>query len=146
MGLRGAVRGRAFKRTTVADESAERSEDPVQHEFEASDPNRLWVANITYVARWVGVVYVAFVTGVSSRQILGWRVSRSVRRDLALDALEQALHARSHQGELIHHSDRSVQYLSVRYTERLAEGGIEASVGGSGDFYDNALVPRNREG
>ncbi len=140
MGLRGAVRGRAFKVTTVADESAERPLDLVQREFVATRPDQLWVADITYVATWLGFVYVAFVIDVFSRNIVGWRVSRSLRSDLALDALEQALYARPHLGSLVHHSDRGVQYLSIRYTKRLAEAGIEASVGSVGDSYDNALA------
>lgn len=140
LGLRGAVRGRAFKRTTVPDESAHRPADLVEREFTATRPNQLWVADITYVATWAGFVYVAFVTDVFSRRIVGWRVLRSLRSDLALDALEQALHARAPEDGLVHHSDRGVQYLSIRYTERLAEAGIEGSVGSVGDSYDNALA------
>jgi transposase InsO family protein len=140
MGLRGAVRGRAFKVTTIADESALRPPDLVEREFEASRPNQLWVADLTYVATWAGFVYVAFVVDVFSRRIVGWRVSSSLRSDLALDALEQALHARPLHDGLVHHSDRGVQYLSIRYTERLAQAGIERSVGSVGDSYDNALA------
>ena len=140
MGLRGAVRGGAFKVTTLADDSANRPPDLVDREFHATRPNQLWVADITYVATWAGFVYVAFVIDVFSRSIVGWRVSRSLRSDLALDALEQALHARPHGDDLVHHSDRGVQYLSIRYTERLAEAGIEPSVGSVGDSYDNALA------
>jgi len=140
MGLRGVVRGRAFRRTTIVDEAAQRPADLVQREFSADRPNRLWVADLTYVATWIGFVYVAFVVDVFSRKIVGWRVSRSLRSDLALDALEQALHARPEIDHLIHHSDRGVQYLSIRYTERLAEAGIEPSVGSIGDSYDNALA------
>jgi transposase InsO family protein len=140
MGLRGAVRGRAFKITTVTADGIERPRDLVQREFQASRPNQLWVADTTYVATWVGFVYVAFVIDVFSRFIVGWRVSSSLRNDLALDALEQALHARPKSDELVHHSDRGVQYLSIRYTERLAEAGIEGSVGSVGDSYDNALA------
>ena len=139
-GLRGAVRGRAYKITTIADESAVRPPDLVQRDFNADGPNRLWVADLTYVATWAGFVYVALVIDVFSRAIVGWRVSRSLRSDLALDALEQALHFRPTGGELIHHSDRGVQYLSIRYTERLAAAGIERSVGSVGDSYDNALA------
>jgi putative transposase len=139
-GLRGAVRGRAFKVTTVADESARRPADLVERDFRAQHPNQLWVADLTYVATWAGFVYVAFVVDVFSRAIVGWRVSNSLRSDLALDALEQALHARPHAEGLVHHSDRGVQYLSIRYTERLAEAGIERSVGSVGDAYDNALA------
>jgi transposase InsO family protein len=140
MGLRGAVRGRAFKVTTVANDAQPRPLDRVGRRFEAERPNQLWVADITYVATWSGFVYVAFVIDVFSRFIVGWRVSSSLRSDLALDALEQALWARQPGDGLVHHSDRGVQYLSIRYTERLAEAGIEASVGSKGDSYDNALA------
>jgi transposase InsO family protein len=140
LGLRGAVRGRAFRVTTVADGAATRPPDLVERDFRATRPNELWVADITYVATWAGFVYVAFVIDVFSRAIVGWRVSKSLRSDLALDALEQALHARPVTDELVHHSDRGVQYLSIRYTERLAEAGIESSVGSVGDSYDNALA------
>jgi transposase InsO family protein len=140
MGLRGVVRGRAFATTTVADEGSAPPLDLVQREFYATRPNELWVADITYVATWAGFVYVAFVIDVFSRSIVGWRVSSSLRSDLALDALEQALHARPGSDELVHHSDRGSQYLSIRYTERLAEAGIEPSVGTVGDSYDNALA------
>ena len=136
MGLQGVVRGRTFKRTTIADESAQRPADLVRRDFTADRPNRLWVADLTYVATWAGFVYVAFVVDVFSRRIVGWRVSSSLRSDLALDALEQALHARPEIEQLIHHSDRGVQYLSIRYTERLAEAGIEPSVGSVGDSYN----------
>jgi putative transposase len=139
MGLRGAVRGRKFK-TTIAEDSAARPLDLVKREFTADRPNRLWVADLTYVATWRGFVYVAFVIDVYSRSIVGWRVSNSLRTDLALDALEQALHARPRGEGQIHHSDRGVQYLSIHYTERLAEAGIESSVGSVGDSYDNALA------
>ncbi len=140
MGLHGVVRGRAYKVTTMVDEAAQRPADLVQRNFRADRPNQLWVADITYVATWKGFVYVAFVTDVFSRKIVGWRVSNSLRNDLALDALEQALHARSDLDQLIHHSDRGVQYVSIRYTERLAEAGVEPSVGSVGDSYDNALA------
>ncbi len=140
MGLRGTVRGRAFKVTTIPDEAARRPPDLVERKFRASRPNQLWVADLTYVATWAGFVYVAFVVDVFSRRIVGWRVSSSLRSDLALDALEQALHARPLSGGLVHHSDRGVQYLSIRYTERLAQAGIERSVGSVGDSYDNALA------
>jgi transposase InsO family protein len=141
MGLRGAVRGRVFKITTIADEAALRPPDLVEREFSATRPNQLWVAELTYVATWAGFVYVAFVVDVFSRSIVGWRVSSSLRSDLALDALEQALHARGPRTDgLVHHSDRGVQYLSIRYTERLAQAGIERSVGTVGDSYDNALA------
>jgi transposase InsO family protein len=140
LGLRGAVRGGAFKVTTIADESMQRPPDLVERDFRASRPNQLWVADLTYVATWSGFVYVAFVIDAFSRAIVGWRVSSSLRSDLALDALEQALHARPGTDGLVHHSDRGVQYLSIRYTERLAEAGIERSVGSVGDSYDNALA------
>jgi putative transposase len=140
MGLHGAVRGGAFKVTTVADDALMRPPDLVDRDFNATRPNQLWVADLTYVATWAGFVYVAFIIDVFSRRIVGWRVSSSLRSDLALDTLEQALHARSHGEELIHHSDRGVQYLSIRYTERLAEAGLERSVGSVGDSYDNALA------
>jgi putative transposase len=138
--LRGAVRGRAFLVTTESDPSASRPPDLVRREFRAERPNQLWVADLTYVATWAGFVYVAFVIDVFARSIVGWRVSSSLRSDLALDALEQALHARAPADDLVHHSDRGVQYLSIRYTERLAEAGIERSVGSVGDSYDNALA------
>lgn len=142
LGLRGAVRGRAFKATTVADERAVRPPDLVSRQFRATRPNQLWVADLTYVATWRGFVYVAFVVDVFSRRIVGWRASSSLRSDLALDALEQALYDRPvHESErLVHHSDRGVQYVSIRYTQRLAEAGIERSVGSTGDSYDNALA------
>ena len=140
MGLRGAVRGSAFKITTVPDEALERPSDLVKRSFEADRPNRLWVADLTYVATWTGFVYVAFIIDVFSRFIVGWRVSRSLKSDIALDALEQALSARTPDAGLIHHSDRGVQYLSIRYTDRLAEAGIAPSVGSVGDSYDNALA------
>jgi putative transposase len=139
MGLKGAVRGRSFK-TTIPDSVADRPLDLVNRDFTATRPNQLWVADLTYVATWLGFVYVAFVIDVFSRMIVGWRVSNSLRSDLALDALEQALHARPDSEQLVHHSDRGVQYLSIRYTERLAEAGIEPSVGSVGDSYDNALA------
>lgn len=139
MGLRGAIRGKKFK-TTIPDESAARPLDLVKREFKAKRPNQLWVADLTYVATWAGMVYVAFVVDVFSRSIVGWRVSSSLRTDIAIDALEQALHARTLEEGLIHHSDRGSQYLSIRYTERLTEAGIESSVGSVGDSYDNALA------
>ena len=139
-GLRGVVRGRAVKVTTTPGDEAARPADLVRREFHADRPNQLWVADFTYVATWVGFVYVAFVIDVFSRAIVGWRVSRSMRSDLALDALEQALHARPTAAGLVHHSDRGSQYLAIRYTERLAEAGIERSVGSVGDSYDNALA------
>jgi transposase InsO family protein len=139
MGLRGVVRGRTFK-TTITDDAAARPADLVKRDFRASRPNQLWVADLTYVATWRGFVYVAFVIDVFARLIVGWRVSSSLRTDLALDALEQALFDRGGGEGLVHHSDRGVQYVSIRYTERLAEAGIEPSVGSVGDSYDNALA------
>jgi transposase InsO family protein len=139
LGLRGVVRGRAFK-TTIPAPAAVVPADRVERDFTASRPNQLWVADLTYVATWVGFVYVAFVIDVFSRMIVGWRASRSLRTDLALDALEQALYARPDLEDLVHHSDRGVQYLSIRYSERLAEAGIEPSVGSRGDSYDNAMA------
>lgn len=139
-GLKGAVRGRAFTITTRPDEAAARAPDLVNREFRATRPNQLWVADITYVATWAGFAYVAFVIDVFSRAIVGWRVSSSLRTDLALDALEQALHARQDTQGLVHHSDRGTQYVAFRYTERLAEAGVERSVGSVGDSYDNALA------
>jgi putative transposase len=141
MGLRGVVRGRRCK-TTVAAELADRPLDLVQRDFTAPRPNRLWVSDFTYVATWRGFVYVAFVIDTFSRRIVGWRVSSSLKTDLALDALEQAICERdeARKDRLVHHSDRGVQYLSIRYTERLAEAGIEPSVGSRGDSYDNALA------
>ena len=118
--------------------------DLVDRHFSAGAPNRLWVADLTYVRTWTGFVYVAFITDVYSRMIVGWQASRSLRSDLALDALEQAIWARSARGqrldELVHHSDRGVQYLAIRDTERLAETGAVNSVGSRGDSYDNALA------
>jgi transposase InsO family protein len=140
LGLHGAIRGRAFKTTTVADLKAPRPADLVQRRFSATRPNQLWVADFTYVATWQGFVYVAFVIDVFARRIVGWRVSTSLKADLVLDALEQALHARADTDGLVHHSDRGTQYLSIRYSERLADGGIQASVGSTGDSYDNALA------
>jgi putative transposase len=140
LGLSGAVRGKVFKKTTIADESAERPADLVKRNFAATRPNQLWVADLTYVATWIGFVYVAFVIDVFSRAIVGWRVSRSLRTDLALDALEQAICMRGETEGLVHHSDRGGQYVSIRYTDRLCDAGIEPSVGSVGDSYDNALA------
>ena len=139
MGLQGAVRGRTFT-TTVPDDTAMRPPDLVDRDFSASRPNELWVADLTYVATWRGFVYVAFVIDVFARRIVGWRASSSLRTDLALDALEQAIWARAETDGLVHHSDRGGQYLSIRYTQRLAEAGMEPSVGSVGDSYDNALA------
>lgn len=141
MGLAGAVRGRRAK-TTLSDRSAPCPLDRVNRQFRAPAPNVLWVSDFTYVATWQGFVYVAFVIDVFARRIVGWRVSRSARAEFVLDALEQALCDRrpARQGGLVHHSDRGVQYVSIRYTERLLDAGIEPSVGSVGDSYDNALA------
>jgi putative transposase len=139
LGLRGVIRGKGFK-TTIPDQTALRPADLVNRQFTAERPNQLWVADFTYVATWRGRVFVAFVIDVFSRMIVGWRVSTSMNTDFVLDALEQALHARRDIDGLIHHSDRGTQYLSIRYGERLAESGIEPSVGSTGDSYDNALA------
>ena len=139
LGLQGVVRGRSCK-TTISDDGADRPADLVNRQFAATRPNQLWVADITFVATWTGFVYVAFVIDVFARRIVGWRVANSLRTDLVLDALEQALWSRTGTQGLIHHSDRGCQYLSIRYTERLAEAGVESSVGSVGDSYDNALA------
>jgi putative transposase len=140
LGIGGVVRGKP-RRTTTPAATAERPADLVERDFTAPAPNRLWVADLTYVATWAGFAYVAFVIDAFSRMIVGWRVATSLRAELALDALEMAVWAR--QGGLdglVHHSDRGVQYLSVRYTQRLADEGAVASVGSRGDSYDNALA------
>ena len=139
LGIRGVVHGKGYK-STVPDEASARPADLVERAFTASAPNQLWVADITYVATWRGPVYVAFVIDVFSRMIVGWRVWNLLRTDLVLDALEQALYARTGTEGLVHHSDRGSQYLSIRYTERLAKADIEASVGNVGDSYDNAMA------
>ena len=139
LGLQGVVRGRSC-RTTVSDNAANRPPDLVKRQFTATQPNQLWVADITFVATWTGFVYVAFVIDVFARRIVGWRVANSMRTDLVLDALEQALWSRTGTEGLVHHSDRGCQYLSIRYTERLAEAGVESSVGSVGDSYDNAMA------
>jgi len=139
LGIQGVRRGRKCW-TTVADDSRYRPTDKVNRQFMAIRPNQLWVADITFVATWTGFVYVAFITDVFARCIVGWKVSRSLHTDLVLDALEQALWARRKIKGLIHHSDHGSQYLSIRYTERLIEANIEASVGSIGDSYDNALA------
>jgi transposase InsO family protein len=139
LSIAGAVRGRRV-RTTVAALVPDRPADLVHRHFAATRPNALWVADFTYVATWAGMAYVAFVIDVFARRIVGWRASATMRTDLALDALEQALHARRPNERLVHHSDRGSQYLAIRYTDRLADAGIEASVGSRGDSYDNALA------
>jgi transposase InsO family protein len=142
MGLRGVSRGRAWVVTTRADVAADRPADLVDRHFVATRPNQLWVADFTYVATWRGFVYVAFVIDVFARRVVGWRVSASLRTDFVLDALEQAIYDRRGAGvaDLVHHSDRGTQYLSMRYTDRLTEAGIAPSVGSRGDSYDNALA------
>ena len=141
MGLRGVMRGKVV-RTTVNDGKAPCPLDRVNRQFRAERPNQLWVSDFTYVSTWQGWLYVAFVIYVFARRIVGWRVSSSMRTDFVLDALEQALYARQPErdGSLICHSDRGTQYVSIRYSERLAEAGIEPSVGSKGDSYDNALA------
>ena len=139
LGLQGVKRGKGYK-TTIPDDAAARPADLVNRNFTATRPNQLWVADITFVATWRGVVYVAFVIDVFARCIVGWRVWNSLKTDLVLDALEQALFTRTGTKGLVHHSDRGCQYLSIRYSARLAEAGIESSVGSVGDSYDNALA------
>lgn len=140
LGLRGVVRGKTWKTTQPG--TGARPADLVDRQFQVLAPNRLWVADLTYVRTWAGMTYAAFVMDAYSRMILGWQTSTSLRADLALDALEMALWRREKENldGLIHHSDRGVQYLSIRYTERLAEAGAVTSVGSRGDSYDNALA------
>ena len=141
MGLQGVVRGKTV-RTTISKAAALCPLDRVNRQFKAPRPNALWVSDFTDVATWAGFVYVAFVIDAFARRIVGWRVSRTAHAGFVLDALEQALHERQPvRGDgLVHHSDRGVQYVSIKYTERLAEAGIEPSVGSVGDSYDNALA------
>ena len=141
LGLQGVIRGKPV-RTTISDKAAPCPLDHVNRQFHAPAPNRLWVSDFTYVATWAGFAYVAFVIDVYARYIVGWRVSRTAHASFVLDALEQAIHDRRpiHRGGLIHHSDRGSQYVSIKYTERLAQAGIEPSVGSVGDSYDNALA------
>ena len=141
LGLQGVRRGKVV-RTTLSDMKAPCPLDRVNRQFKAERPNQLWVSDFTYVSTWQGWLYVAFVIDVYARRIVGWRVSSSMHTDFVLDALEQALYARQPErdGVLIHHSDRGAQYVSIRYSERLAEAGIEPSVGSKGDSYDNALA------
>jgi transposase InsO family protein len=141
MGLHGVIRGKSI-RTTIQDKAAPCPLDRVNRVFHALAPNRLWLSDFTYVSTWSGFVYVAFVIDAYARRIVGWRVSRTAHASFVLDALEQALHERRpvHQDGLVHHSDRGSQYVSIRYTERQAEAGIEPSVGSVGDSYDNALA------
>jgi len=141
MGLQGVVRGKTV-RTTISNAATPCPLDRVNRQFKAPRPNALWVSDFTYVATWAGFVYVAFVIDAFARRIVGWRVSRTAHAGFVLDALEQALHERRpvRGGGLVHHSDRGVQYVSIKYTERLAAAGIEPSVGSVGDSYDNALA------
>lgn len=139
LGLKGVVRG-ASTRTTRPTSMQALPDDRVRRQFRAEAPNRLWVADLTYVATWRGFAYTAFVIDTFADRIVGWRTSHSMKTGLVLDALEQALAARSADGRLIHHSDRGTQYVSIRYTERLQEVGIAPSVGSTGDSYDNALA------
>ena len=141
LNLRGVRRGKQ-QRTTVPDPKARCPLDRVNRQFRAERPNQLWVSDFTYVSTWQGWVYVAFVVDVFSRRIVGWRQSSSMHTEFVLDAFEQALYARrpTEEDGLVHHSDRGSQYLSIRYSERLAEAGIEPSVGSKGDSYDNALA------
>jgi transposase InsO family protein len=141
LGLQGVIRGKPV-RTTISNTTAACPLDHVNRQFHAPAPNMLWVSDFTYVATWAGFVYVAFVIDVYARYIVGWRVSRTAHASFVLDALEQAIHERRpvHRGGLVHHSDRGSQYVSIRYSERLAEAGIEPSVGSVGDSYDNALA------
>jgi putative transposase len=141
LGLEGIRRGKSV-RTTTPDTSASCPLDRVNREFQADRPNQLWVSDFTYVSTWQGWLYVAFVVDVFARRIVGWRVSTTMTTEFVLDALEQALYDRQPDPEdaLIHHSDRGSQYVSIRYSERLAEAGIAPSVGSKGDSYDNALA------
>ena len=141
MSLQGVIRGKPI-RTTIGDKAAPCPLDHVNRQFHAPRPNALWVSDFTYVSTWTGFVYVAFVIDTYARRIVGWRVSRTAHAAFVLDALEQALHDRKpiHRGGLVHHSDRGSQYVSIKYTERLMEAGIEPSVGSVGDSYDNALA------
>lgn len=141
LGLRGVRRGKVI-RATNGDDKAPCPLDRVNRQFRAERPNQLWVSDFTYVSTWQGWLYVAFVIDVFARRLVGWRVSSSMRTNFVLDALEQALYARQPErdGSLICHSDRGSQYVSIRYSERLAEAGIELSVGSKGDSYDNALA------
>ena len=141
LGLAGVVRGKVH-RTTIAAPAGVRPRDLVERQFSAPAPNQLWVADLTYVPTWNGFCYAAFITDAFSRRIVGWRVSTSLRADLALDALRMAIWSRRGEGldGLVHHSDRGVQYLAIRYTERLEQEGVVTSVGSKGDSYDNALA------
>ena len=144
LGLSGAIRGKARK-TTIADPTAARPADLVQRQFAPAAPNRLWVADLTYVSTWSGFAYVAFVVDAYARRILGWRVAATMATSMVLDAIEQAIWSRQREGvldlkDVVHHTDRGSQYTSIRFTERLAETGIQPSVGAVGSSYDNALA------
>ena len=144
LGLRGAVRGKATT-TTIADPGAARPADLVGRRFAPVAPNRLWVADLTYVSTWSGFAYVAFVTDAYARRILGWRVASTMATTMVLDSIEQAIWTRQRDGildlkDVVHHTDRGSQYTSIRFTERLAEAGIQPSVGAVGSSYDNALA------
>ena len=141
LGLQGVIRGKPI-RTTISNKAAPCPRDHVNRQFRAPAPNRLWVSDFTYVVSWQGFVYVAFIIDTYARRIVGWRASRTAHASFVLDALEQAIHDRRpvHKSGLVHHSDRGSQYVSIKYTERLAEAGIEPSVGSVGDSYDNALA------
>ena len=141
LGLQGAIRGKPVK-TTVSDRKSPCPLDKVNRNFQAPRPNRLWVSDFTYVSTWTGFVYVAFIIDAFARYIVGWRVSRTAHAGFVLDALEQALHQRRPKKGtgLVHHSDRGSQYVSIKYTGRLLDAGLEPSVGSVGDSYDNALA------
>ena len=144
LGVAGAIRG-TVKRTTIADSTAARPADLVQRRFGPPAPNRLWVADLTYVSTWSGLAYVAFVTDAYARRILGWRVASTMVTSMVLDAIEQAIWTRQQEGvldlkDVVHHTDRGSQYTSIRFSERLAEAGIQPSVGAVGSSYDNALA------
>lgn len=144
MGLSGVRRGRSWVRTTVSDNGTQRPADLVERDFTATAPNRLWLADLTYVKTHTGWVYAAFIIDAYSRMVVGWQASRSLRSDLAIDALEMAVFNRRRAGTdlagLVHHSDMGGQYLSIRYSQRLADNGVVASVGSKGDSYDNSMI------
>jgi putative transposase len=144
MGLSGVRRGRSWVKTTISEDGTERPADLVDRDFTTEAPNRLWLADLTYVKTHAGWVYVAFIIDAYSRMVVGWQASTSLRSDLAIDALEMAVFNRRRAGadlsKLVHHSDMGVQYLSIRYSQRLADNGVVASVGSKGDSYDNAMI------
>ena len=144
LGLSGAIRGKP-RRTTISDPAAARPADLVQRQFAPPAPNRLWVADLTYVSTWSGFAYVAFVVDAYARRILGWRVAATMTTAMVLDGIEQAIWTRQQGGvmdlkDVVHHTDRGSQYTSIRFSERLAEAGIQPSVGAVGSSYDNALA------